>query len=92
MSKPTAQELAEALELAKQMREQGKDTHFIAKSLLSHHYRIGYLEEVLYTVERYLRSGMSENEHRRLLKALDKARQAEARTAKEIPEEGLGLG
>lgn len=91
MSKPTAQELQAALELAKQMREQGKDTHFLAKSLLSHHYRIGLLEEVLLAVERYFRSGMAEDEHRRLIKAVEKARQAEERTAKQSQED-LGLG
>lgn len=91
MSKPTDQELATALELAKRMREQGKDPHFIAKSLLSHHYRLGYLEDVLQIVERYLRSGMAEDEHQRLLKAVEKARQAEARTAKQNSDE-LGLG
>ena len=84
MSKPTEQELQAALELAKQMREQGKDPHSIAKSLLSHQYRIGYLEEVLQAVERYFRSGMAEDEHRRLLKSLEKARQAELNTAKQM--------
>jgi hypothetical protein len=83
MSKPTEQELKEALELARQMRESGQDSHFIAKCLLNQHYRIGYLEEVLLAVERYLRSGMAEDEHRRLLKSLEKARQAELNTAKQ---------
>jgi hypothetical protein len=91
MSKPTEQELASALELAKRMREQGKDPSFLAKSLLSHHYRLGYLEEVLRAVERYLRSGMAEEEHRRLLKVVERARQAEERTAKQSSDE-LGLG
>lgn len=91
MAKPTEQELEAALALAKQMREQGKDTHFIAKSLLSHHYRIGVLEQVLHAVERYLHSGMAEEEHRRLIKAVEKARQAEGRTAKQ-EQDNLGLG
>lgn len=91
MSKPTEQELSAALELAKRMREQGKDPQFIAKCLLSHHYRIGYLEEVLQAVERYLRSGMAHEEHRRLLKTVEKARQAEDRTAKQNSDE-FGLG
>lgn len=83
MSKPTEQELQTALELAKQMREQGKDPSFLAKCLLNQHYRIGYLEAVLLAVERYLRSGMAEAEHQRLLKSVEKARQAEERTAKQ---------
>ena len=91
MSKPTEQELNAALALAKQMREQGKDSHFIAKSLLSHHYRIGILEEVMRAVERYFHSGMAEDEHRRLIKAVEKARQAEGRTAKQSQED-IGLG
>jgi hypothetical protein len=91
MSKPTEQEVAAALELAKRMREQGKDPQFIAKSLLSHHYRLGYLEDVLQAVERFLRSGMAEDEHQRLLKVVERARQAEERTAKQNSNE-LGLG
>jgi len=91
MSKPTKQELEAALTLARQMREQGKDPMFIAKSLLSHHYRIGYLEEVMLAVEMYLRSGMAETEHQHLLKAVEQARQAEARTAQEDVSD-LGLG
>lgn len=91
MSKPTEQELALALEEARRMREQGEDPHYLARSLLSHHYRIGYLEEVLRAVEHYLHSGLAEEEHRRLLKTVEKARQAEERTAKQSPDK-LGLG
>lgn len=91
MSKPTKEELEEALALARQMREQGKDPRSIAKCLLSHHYRIGYLEEVMLAVEKYLRSGMAESEHQQLLKAVERARQAEARTANEDVND-LGLG
>jgi hypothetical protein len=83
MSKPTEQELHTALEVAKRMREHGEDPQFMAKCLLNQHYRIGYLEEVLLAVERYLRSGMAEDEHRRLLKSVEKARQAEAHTGKQ---------
>lgn len=91
MAKPTEQELISALDVAKRMREQGNDPHFLAKSLLSHHYRLGYLEAVMRAVERYLHSGMAEEEHRHLLKTLEKARQAEIRTAKQSSDE-LGLG
>ncbi|MEJ2362883.1 MAG: hypothetical protein P8Z75_15980 [Gammaproteobacteria bacterium] len=90
MSKPTEQELAAALDLAKRMREQGKDSHYLAKSFLSHHYRLGYLEEVLRAVERYLNSGMSEETHRHLLKTVEKARQAEDCTARQHKDD-LGL-
>jgi len=91
MSKPTEEELMAALSLAREMREQGKDPHFIAKSLLSHHYRIGYLEEVLHAVERFLHSGMAETEHQHLLKTVERARQAELRTAQQESSD-LGLG
>jgi len=91
MSKPTKQELETALELAKLMREQGKDPQYIAKSLMNYHYRIGYLEDVMLAVERFLRSGMAEAEHTRLLKAVERAREAESRTAKQSSSE-LGLG
>jgi len=91
MSKPTEEELTAALSLAREMREQGKDPHFIARSLLSHHYRIGYLEEVLHAVERFLHSGMAETEHQHLLKTVERARQAELRTAQQESSD-LGLG
>lgn len=91
MSKPTDQELATALAFAQHMREQGKDPNFLAKSFLSHHYRIGYLQEVVQAVERFLRSGMAEDEHRRLLKLLEKVRLAEERTTQQNSDE-LGLG
>jgi hypothetical protein len=87
MSKPTEQELHVALALAKQMREQGKDPHAIAKCLLNQHYRLGYLEEVLLAVERYLRSGMADDEHRRLVLSVEKARQAEDRNANKEPKD-----
>lgn len=91
MSKPTEQELASALELAKRMRELDKDPDFLAKSFLSHHYRLGYLEDVLRAVERYLNGGMSEEAHSHLLRVLEKARAAEERTANQHPND-LGLG
>jgi hemoglobin-like flavoprotein len=91
MAKPTQQELEEALAEAARMREQGEDPRHVAKCLLNHHYRLGYLEEVLQAVERYLLSGLAEAEHRRLLQAVDKARQAEARTGHSSRDE-LGLG
>ncbi|MGD8484094.1 MAG: hypothetical protein PVJ63_05040 [Thioalkalispiraceae bacterium] len=75
MSKPTRQELASALEQAKYLRESDQDNHFIAKALLSCHYQAGYLREVFHAVEHFLNSGMSETEHRKLLKAVEKARQ-----------------
>lgn len=81
MAKPTNAELEKALASAIQMRESGNDPDFIAKALLSHNYRLGYLEAVFHAVERYLHSGLSEREHTVLLKTLEKARHSEERTA-----------
>jgi len=81
MSKPSNEELARALVIAEKMRESGDDPDFVAKSLLSHNYRLGYLEAVYNAVERYLHSGLAEREHTVLLKTLEKARKSEERTS-----------
>ena len=74
MSKPTEQELTMALEQAKHLRESGQDEHFIGKSLLNCNYQMAYLIDVLDAAEKYLNSGMSQTEHTKLLKAIEKAR------------------
>jgi hypothetical protein len=81
MAKPTDQELETALNEAKRMRESGEDVHFLGKALLNCHYQNGFLQDVLRAAEHYLRSGMAEAEHTRLLRAIDKARQVDARSA-----------
>lgn len=81
MSKPSDTELKIALKKAIEMKEQGHDEYFLAKSLINHHYRIRYLEEVLKIADRYLNHGMAEHEHTALLRAIEKARQAEDRTS-----------
>ncbi len=75
MTKPTEQELTTAIEQAKHLRETGQDEHFVGKALLNCNYQMGYLLEVFHAAEHYLHSGMSETEHTRLLKAIEKARQ-----------------
>lgn len=90
MSRPTDEELKQALARAAQMREHGEDPDFVAKTLLNHHYRLGYLEEVMHAVEHYLHSGLAEREHARLIQTLEKARRSEARTSNVEPRE-LGL-
>jgi len=47
MAKPTEEELETALKMAAQMRDKNLDPFFIAKALLSHNYRMKYLEEIL---------------------------------------------
>ena len=90
MSKPTEQELQVALQQAKQMREQGEDGHFIAKSLLNCHYQNQYLFEVFQAAEAYLRSGLGTREHTRLVKAVEEARIADDYSA-HVTRNPLGL-
>lgn len=81
MGKPTEQELETALAEAKRLREAGADSHFLAKALLNCHYQNSFLLDVLHAAEHYLRSGMAEAEHTRLLRAIDTAHQAADRSA-----------
>jgi len=80
MGKPTVQELKQALEEAAKMREQDQDPHFLAKSLLNLHYRIGFLEKVMFAAELYLR-GEGGQEHAELKRAIEKAKKEDAHTA-----------
>lgn len=91
MSKPTKQELEHAIAVAIKMRETGHDHHFLAKAFLNCHYQYTYLEEVLHAAERFLHSGMAEREHAVLLKAIEKARRVDERSAKQEHRD-LGLG
>ena len=90
MSTPTPKELVLALKTAGQMREHSIDSHFLAKSLLSCHYQEHYLQEVLHCAELYLRNGLSEIDHSRLVRAIEKARKAQMHNAKK-EEPALGL-
>ena len=90
MPKPTEEELDAALKMAVQMREKNVDPFFIAKALLSHNYRIHYLEELLRAADRYLNMGMAERERTQLLRAIEKAKDAEFHTAQQ-ERESFGL-
>jgi len=81
MSKPTEEELETALKMAVQMREKKIDPFFIAKALLSHNYRIRYLEETLHAADRYINHGMSEQERTHLIRTIEKAKDAESYTS-----------
>lgn len=89
MSRPTAEELAEALTEAGRMREHDEDPHFIAKALLNHNYRIQLLEAVHIAAKHYLHSGNGPHEHTILMKAIEKADEANRRLG-ENPE-NIGL-
>ncbi len=71
MGTPTEAELKQALKHAIEMREQGKDPDFVAKSLLNHHYRLKIMEKVIDTTKLYLRSGQSSTEHAKMVRALE---------------------
>ncbi|MFD2228895.1 hypothetical protein [Alkalimarinus sediminis] len=71
MGTPTEVELKQALKQAIEMREQGKDPDFIAKSLLNHHYRLKKMERVIEATKLYLRSGQSPTEHAKVVRALE---------------------
>ena len=90
MSKPTEEELTTALNMAAQMRDKKIDPFYIAKTLLSHNYRIKYLEETLKAADRYLNHGMSEQERSHLLRSIEKAKDAESYTSGE-ERESFGL-
>lgn len=77
MGRPTDEELADALQEAGRMREQGEDPHFVAKSLLNHNYRLNYLLQLYHQLEHYFHAGQAESEHTRLIKMLEKVRQEE---------------
>lgn len=80
MGTPTAEELKTALDEAGRMREQGEDPHFLAKCLLNHHFRLRHLEKVHEGIIGYMRSGMDDGAHQRLVKILE-----DYRTAMEHP-------
>jgi hypothetical protein len=81
MSKPSEEELNIALKIAEQMRDKDSDPFFIAKALLSHNYRIKYLEEILRTADRYINHGMSDQERTHLIRIIEKVKDAESFTS-----------
>ena len=81
MSKPSDEELETALKMAAQMRDKKIDPFFVAKALLSHNYRIKYLEEILHAADRYINHGMAEQEKTHLIRIIEKVKDAESFTA-----------
>ena len=81
MPKPTDEELALAIQKAVEMREKNDDSFNMAKCLLSHNYRIKHLEEVLAIADRYCNMGMAQRELTHLVRAIDKAKNAESYTS-----------
>jgi hypothetical protein len=91
MAKPNADEIHQALELAREQAGDKTDEGRLARCFLYYHDRNLNLEEVYENTEHYLRSGMAEHEHARLLEALERAREAEHRQEHEDQDESMGL-
>jgi|GEM_PF-1567948 len=90
MPKPTDEELEKAIKTAITMRENSDDPDMLAKCLLSHNYRIKHLEEVLTSADRYFNMGMAERERTHLIRAIEKAKNAESYTS-QTEQERFGL-
>ena len=90
MPKPTNEELEAALLKAAEMRDNDDDPFNMAKCLLSHNYRIRHLEDVLAIADRYCNMGMAQRELTHLVRAIDKAKNAESYTS-QTQEERFGL-
>jgi len=73
MNTPTAQEVASALAEAERLRTHDLDANYLAKVLLSYHYRVPFLLEVLRKTAIYLHSGQGAHEHAELVRAIEKA-------------------
>jgi len=90
MPKPTDEELEIALKTAISMRENGDDPFNLAKCLLSHNFRMKHMEQVLAIADRYCNMGMAQRELTHLVRAIDKAKNAESYTS-QTQEERFGL-
>jgi len=87
MSKPTEIELKTALVAAATMKEHDKDPFFIAKALLNHNYRLKFYEELLQAADLYMNHGQAEHDHMKLLRCIEKVKEAESYTAHDSHED-----
>jgi len=90
MPKPTDEELELAIKTAVAMREKNDDPFNLAKCLLSHNFRMKHLQEVLAIADRYCNMGMAQRELTHLVRAIDKAKNAESYTSQK-EQERFGL-
>ena len=81
MPKPTDEELELAIKTAVTMREKNDDPFNLAKCLLSHNFRMKHMQEVLAIADRYCNMGMAQRELTHLVRAIDKAKNAESYTS-----------
>ncbi len=77
MGKPTDEELKTALTKCAEMREQGQDEHFLAKSLFSLEYRHRKAVHLIEHLKRYFHSGTDALAHGRLTKELEEFEKVE---------------
>ena len=91
MAKPDADEVHQAVELARALIRDDSDQGGLARCFLYFHDRNLNLEEVYEHVEQYLRSGMAEHEHAQLLTTLERIRDADHQREHEDQDESLGL-
>ncbi|MDX1593860.1 MAG: hypothetical protein R3298_06400 [Gammaproteobacteria bacterium] len=88
--KPTEEEHAAAFAALEKIREAGDPDH-IAKTMAYLQYRVEILENLAVHAVRYVHFGLDEREHSRLIKAVDRLREFNAKQSGEEPEE-MGLG
>ncbi len=91
MAKPHASDIHQAVETARELTADESGVGVLARCFLYLHDRNLHLEEVYEHVENYLHSGMAEQEHARMVTALDQAREADHRQGHEDSDEPLGL-
>lgn len=91
MKRPSDAQMKDAREQAEQLRAGGQDVNSLGHAFLYLLHRCEYLEKVHEAAELYIRFGLAEGEHARLVKALDQARDEEARE-RANGEGDLGLG
>ena len=91
VKRPSDEQMRAALAQAQQLRDAGQDVNSLGHAFLYLIHRCEYLEKVRDASELYVRFGLAEAEHARLLKALDQVRLEEARE-REDDQGDLGLG
>jgi len=90
--KPTGQEMEQALTEAARL-EDGDDEQHLGKTLLYLHRRVVELERIRELTERYVLLGQAVDEHARLVRALQAAREHERlESGQDAAEFGLGGG
>ena len=65
------------------MKEHDKDPFFVAKTLLNHNFRLKLYEDLLKAADRFMNQGQAEHERMKLLRCIEKIKDAEIRSAKQ---------